>query len=69
MFKDDMLYRTDDEALAVIGTRGTLSQLRHRGEGPPYIRLSRNRIVYSGKDLNEYILDRKIEPRNNDNSI
>ena len=34
-FEQDRYYKTDDPALAVIGTRGTLAQWRHRGEGPP----------------------------------
>ena len=35
-FAPDRYYKTDDPALAVLATRGTLSQWRHRGEGPPY---------------------------------
>ena len=53
-FEPDRYYRTNDSALAVIATRGTLSQWRHRGEGPPYVRFG-NRVLYRGTDLNAWI--------------
>ena len=52
-FEPDRYYRTADPALAVIATRGTLSQWRHRGEGPRYVRLG-GRVLYLGADLNGY---------------
>ena len=38
-FDPDRYYKTDSPELAVIATRGTMSQWRHRGEGPRYVRL------------------------------
>ncbi len=61
MFEDRKFYRTDDPALAVIATRGTLSQWRHRGEGPGYIRFG-NRVLYEGRALNEWLDLHRVEP-------
>ena len=62
-FDPDRYYRTTDEELAVIGTRGTLSQWRFRGEGPPYIRFG-NRVLYEGQALNQWLDAHRVEPRN-----
>lgn len=56
-------YRTDDPALAVLATRGTLSQWRHRGEGPPYVKFG-NRVLYRGDDLNRWIDSHLVRPAN-----
>ena len=55
-------YRTRDPELAIIATRGTLAQWRHRGEGPPFIRFG-NRVLYLGADLNDWLDRHRIEPR------
>ena len=60
-FDDDTYYRTDDPALAILATRGTLSQWRHRGVGPRYVRLG-GRVLYLGRDLNDYLDSLVIEP-------
>lgn len=60
-FDCDTYYRTDDTALAIIATRGTLSQWRHRGEGPRYVRLG-GRVLYRGRDLNDFLDSRIVEP-------
>ena len=57
-FDPDCYYRTDDPALAILATRGTMSQWRHQGTGPRYTRLGR-RVLYLGKDLNDF-LDRHV---------
>ena len=44
-FQDDQYYRTTDEELSVIATRGTLSQWRFRGEGPPYVKFGESRSL------------------------
>lgn len=62
MFEDGRYYRTDDPALAVIATRGTLSQWRHRGEGPSYIRFG-NRVLYEGCALNQWLDQHRVEPK------
>ena len=60
-FNPDTYYRTDDAALAIIATRGTLSQWRYRGAGPRYVRLG-GRVLYLGADLNAYLDSLVIEP-------
>ena len=60
-FNPDRYYRTTDPALALIGTRGTLCQWRHRGVGPRYFSLG-NRILYLGSDLNCWIESHAVEP-------
>ena len=60
-FDPDRYYKTDDPALAVIATRGTMSQWRHRGEGPRYVRLG-GRVLYRGIDLNAWLDQRIVEP-------
>ena len=60
-FDEDRFYRTTDEELAIIAARGTLSQWRHRGEGPRYIRFG-NRVLYRGDDLNRWLDAHLIEP-------
>lgn len=61
-FQDETYYRTDAPELAVIATRGTLAQWRHRGEGPPYVRFG-NRVLYQGAALNAWLDQRVIEPQ------
>ena len=67
-FRDGKLYRTDDPALSVIGTKASLNQLRYLGKGPAWTKLG-NKILYSGKDLNDYIQKHgeRVEPRNDYN--
>ena len=63
-FQDDQYYRTTDEELALIATRGTLSQWRFRGEGPPYIRFG-NRVLYEGRALNDWLDSHVVQPSEN----
>ena len=53
-FEDGRYYRTSDSELAVIASRGTLAKWRCMGIGPPFIRFG-GRILYLGKDLNEWL--------------
>ena len=62
-FDPERYYRTNDPALSVIATRGTLSQWRHRGEGPPYVRFG-NRILYEGRALNSWLDAHVVLPTN-----
>lgn len=62
-FDPDKYYRTNDPALALIATRGTLSQWRHRGEGPPYVRYG-NRVLYRGSELNAWLDSHVVRPAN-----
>ena len=62
-FDPDRYYRTTDQELRLIATRGTLSQWRHRGEGPPYVRFG-NRVLYRGSELNAWLDAHIIHPTN-----
>ena len=61
-FEDTRFYRTTDPELTIIGTRGTMAQWRHRGEGPPYVRFG-NRVLYEGAAINVWLDARRVEPR------
>ena len=61
-FVDDQFYKTSDPALAVFGTRGSLNQKRHKGSGPPYIKIG-SRILYEGRVLNEWLDQHRIDPK------
>ncbi len=60
-FENDRYYRTTDPELAIVGTRGTMSQWRHRGEGPVFHRFG-NRVLYRGDDLNNWLDRHRVEP-------
>ena len=62
-FEPDRYYKTTDPELAVIATRGTLSQWRHHGRGPRYCKPG-NRVFYLGRDLNEWLDRHMIDPTN-----
>ena len=64
-FDENKLYRTDDSELLALGTKGTMSQWRFRGVGPEYLKPSRNRVLYSGKALNQWLSARVVTPVNN----
>ena len=62
-FKDDHYYPTNDPGLnALIGTQGSLAVMRCKGRGPKYHKVG-NRVLYLGKDLNDYLDAGRIEPR------
>ena len=60
-FDPERYYKTDAPELAVIATRGTLSQWRHRSYGPKYTRFG-NRVLYEGATLNRWIDAHRVEP-------
>ncbi len=60
-FDPEVFYRSTDPALAVIATSGTLRVWRCQKRGPRYHRLG-GRVVYSGKDLNDYIDSCAVDP-------
>ena len=60
-FDDSRFYRTNDDALSIIATQGTLAQWRHRGYGPAYVRFG-NRVLYRGCDLNAWLDKHVIKP-------
>ena len=59
-FEPDRYYRTSDPELASLATPGTLAQWRHQGRGPSFHKFG-HRILYRGRDLNEWIDDHLIE--------
>ena len=61
-FEPDRYYLTSDPELALIGTRGTLAQWRHRGVGPRYTKFG-NRVAYLGADLNAWLDAHIVETR------
>ena len=61
MFVDDKLYTAKDPALRALGTPQALAHWRHRGCGPPYIKLER-RVAYRGSDLNRWLAARTVQP-------
>ena len=63
MFENNKLYQADDPALKVLGTYHALAHWRSNGTGPRYVKL-RRRVFYRGCDLNEFINQHVIEPRN-----
>lgn len=57
----DKLYRTGAPELEVIAKPQTLNQWRSEGKGPPYIK-SGSRVLYSGKDLIDWLTAQRVEP-------
>ena len=60
-FENDQYYRTQDPALRLIATAGTLAQWRCHGTGPPYTRFG-NRVLYRGADLNLWLDSHIVRP-------
>ena len=63
-------YRPQDEEMRLVGTEGTLSQWRFKGNGPSYTVVSgsgkgNGRILYLGSDVNSFLDARRVETRNN----
>ena len=63
-FEDDKYYFTASPALRILGTRGSLAQMRHKGKGPIYHKIG-SKVVYLGSDLNAYLTERRVLPVNN----
>ena len=61
MFDESKLYVTTDPALRALGTPQALAHWRHRGCGPPYVKLER-RVAYRGADLNAWLAARTVRP-------
>lgn len=54
---------TTPEAARLVGVAPrTLERLRERGEGPPYLRLTKRLVVYERDDLLGWIRSRRVEP-------
>lgn len=60
-FQPDKLYPAGAPELDVIGKPQTRAQWRSEGKGPPYIK-SGSRVLYSGKDLIDWLKAQRVEP-------
>lgn len=60
-FDPDRYYLTTDTEMLLLGSPATLAQNRHRGGGPPYVKLGR-RVLYRGCDLNAYLDQCVVQP-------
>ena len=60
MFDPDKFYATGDPALLLLGRPSTLAHWRSEGIGPPFHKLGA-RILYSGRDLNDWIAGHRVE--------
>ena len=56
---NDRLLSTDEAAELLGMTPRFLEVRRHRGGGPPYIRISGTRVKYSLADLHAWIAERR----------
>lgn len=61
LFDDSRTYVLGDPELQKIGSREKLAQWRHKGTGPAFYRLGR-KILYHGKDLNDWAEASRVEP-------
>ena len=63
-YDPDRLYRPAE--LAQIGNPQKLNQWRFYGRGPAYIKLGQQ-VVYSGKDLNDFLERSRVVPTAKEN--
>ena len=63
MFDPHKLYSTRDPELGDLLPYSTLAQWRHEGRGPAYFKVA-GRVLYSGKDLNDWLASQRVEPAN-----
>ena len=62
-FDDASLYAPTDAALRVIATESTMRFWRCKGRGPSYSKSQgqRGKIWYSGRDLNHYLAQQRVQ--------
>lgn len=65
-FQPNTLYRASDPRLLQLLSYSTLAQYRHRGEGPPYIKVG-NRVFYRGEVLNDWLESKTVKPNGKEN--
>ena len=61
MFQDTKLYLTDDPELTAIWSASTLANWRYERRGPAFSKTGK-RIIYAGRDLNDFIQRHRVEP-------
>ena len=62
MFQDDTLYAANDPTLRKIAPYSTMAHWRCEGRGPRFIKIG-PRVAYRGRDLNDWLAARTVEPR------
>ena len=60
-FEPDRYYRPSDPEMRLIATPGTLTQWRHQGRGPSWVKCAR-RVLYRGSDLNDWLDANLVSP-------
>lgn len=61
LFENDRTYVLGDPELEILGDRQKLARWRHVNVGPAYYKLGR-KIIYRGRDLNEWAAKHRREP-------
>jgi len=61
LFDNERHYQpTDPEIIELLGSPQKQAQMRHHRRSPSYFRLGR-KIIYAGKDLNDWAQENRIE--------
>ena len=63
MFDPNRLYRPLDKEMRQIAALATLTQWRHKGIGPSYIKLGKKSVAYSGAVLNEWLAEQTVQTK------
>ena len=56
---DDPLMTTDETSAYVKATIVHLAQLRHRGQGPSFIKFSTKKVLYRKSSVDAWLADRE----------
>lgn len=59
MYDPDKLYPASDAALRIIGSYFTMARWRSENRGPAFIKMGA-RVVYSGRDLNDWLQRQRV---------
>ena len=62
MFDESRLYPANDPALKAIAPYSTMAHWRCEGRGPAFFKVG-PRVMYSGADLNRWLAECRVEPR------
>lgn len=63
-FDPAVLYRPDAAEMAAIAKPSVLAVWRHRGSGPPFVKVGAG-VRYAGADLISWLESRRVEPAAN----
>ena len=63
MFDNETLYLPTDPEIQRLGSYSTLASWRSEGRGPRYVKIG-GRVMYRGRDLNEWIEAQTVDPAN-----